>query len=73
MEKISKTQQLDSPRTVYNLDGLGTKSNNTEIMLPLDITPGTYYIYGVADTKNSVKELNKDNNGRSSNTTIVIN
>jgi hypothetical protein len=53
---------------------LGPGESNTgtiSVTIPLDVTPGAYYIIAKADDSNAITETNESNNTRSRNITIV--
>ena len=45
-----------------NIPGRATVKHKTQLTLPINATPGTYYIIAYADPNNNVKELNEYNN-----------
>lgn len=55
-----------------SVGGLSSLPIDSEITLPTNITPGSYYILVYADTVNTLKESNRKNNGNFSKNTIVI-
>ena len=49
-------------RLIPELPSLTTSTANTPVVIPADVTPGTYFIGAVADAKKSVNEADEQNN-----------
>lgn len=54
-----------------NLSGLATVQQKVQITIPMNTTPGTYYILANADPKDTLKELNENNNELFSNKIVI--
>lgn len=61
-KSYSNTNILIGTGSVNNLPGRATEKQNTQLTIPMNTTPGTYYILAYADPNNTVKELNENNN-----------
>lgn len=71
-QKTLDNRTFIGKRNINDLAGRGTNSQNTPLIIPMNTTPGTYYILAYANMNKTVKELYYNNNGRFSTTTIVI-
>jgi len=56
---------------INNLGGRAIVQQSTQLTIPLNTTPGTYYILAYADGNNTVKELNEHNNGHWSKQIVI--
>ena len=59
-------------RQIPELPPLGTSKANTSVVIPADLTPGTYFIGAVADATKSVSEADEKNNVRVRKITITL-
>ena len=71
-KKNTKNRIFLGALPINNLNGRESNSTTIQLTIPMNTTPGTYYILAYADPNKQLKELDETNNFKFSNTTIVI-